>query len=81
MNRSWGHFFRQVFDLEPMHPLDRGIAKKYIKQRLQVLYPDLKGNPAALEAAYQSLNMEPRAGLGKEEAPTVFEMTLPDSDH
>lgn len=79
MNRSWGKFFRQVFDLEPVHPLDRGIAKKYIKQRLLVLYPHLQGNPSALEDAYRSLNMEPRRGIGKDEAPTVFEMTLPES--
>ena len=73
-------FLRGAFDLEPkLHPLDHGMAKKYIKQRLAVVYPHLRNNPVELERAYRALSLEPRAGVGKDEAPTVFEMSLPDS--
>jgi hypothetical protein len=80
MSKKWLQFFKGAFDLEPaLHPLDHGMAKKYIKERLGVVYPQLRNDPVALEKAYRALNLEPRAGIGKDEAPTVFEMTLPES--
>ena len=80
MTKGWLEFLKGAFDLEPaLHPLDHGMAKKYIKQRLGVVYPHLNNNPVALERAYHSLNLEPRLGVGKDEAPTVFELTLPES--
>ena len=44
-----------------------------------MVYPDLRNNPVELERAYRALNLEPRPGIGKDEAPTVFELSLPDS--
>jgi hypothetical protein len=80
MSARWLQFLKGAFDLEPqLHPKDRGMAKKYIKERLAVVYPDLRNNPVELERAYRALNLEPRPGIGKDEAPTVFELSLPDS--
>ncbi len=42
----------------PLHAIDRRMAKEYIKKRLVVLYPELRGDPLALEAAYRELGME-----------------------
>jgi hypothetical protein len=62
---------------EPLHPVDRRMAKHWIKQRLLAVFPELRNNPPALEKAYKSLNLEPKAGgeLGQPE--TVFEVSLP----
>lgn len=60
----------------PLHPLDRRIAKRWVKERLKRLYPELRLDPRALEQAYQELGIEPREGAGKGGA-TVFEVTLP----
>jgi len=62
----------------PIHPVDRQLAKRWIKQRLVTVFPELRSNPAALERAYQSLGMEPRPGKVEGEADTVFEVQLPD---
>ena len=67
--------FRQE---EPLHPVDRGMAKLWIKRRLAAVFPELRDNPPALEKAYRSLNLEPRAGREEGDAETVFEMTLPE---
>jgi len=53
------------------------MAKRWIKQRLMVVFPELRNNPRALEAAYHALNLEPRPGQEEGDAETVFEMTLP----
>ena len=42
----------------PLHALDRRMAKEYIKKRLAALYPELRGDPLALEAAYRELGLE-----------------------
>lgn len=60
----------------PIHPMDRRIAKRWVKERLKRLYPELRLDPKALEQAYQELGIEPREGTGKGGA-TVFEITLP----
>ena len=60
----------------PLHPLDRRLAKRWVKERLKRLYPELRLDPKALEQAYQDLGVEPREGTGKGGA-TVFEITLP----
>ncbi len=60
----------------PLNPLDRRMAKRWVKERLKRLYPELRLDPAALEKAYQELGIEPREGAGKGGA-TVFEVTLP----
>ena len=55
-------FFKRVWLPErperPLHALDRRIAKEWIKKRLVALYPELRGNPEALETAYRELGME-----------------------
>lgn len=60
----------------PLHPMDRRIAKRWVKERLKRLYPELRLDPKALEQAYQDLGLEPHEGSGKGGA-TVFEITLP----
>jgi len=60
----------------PLNPLDRRMAKRWVKERLKRLYPELRLDPEALEKAYQELGIEPREGAGKGGA-TVFEVTLP----
>lgn len=60
----------------PVHPMDRRMAKRWVKERLKRLYPELRLDPDALEQAYQDLGIEPREGAGKGGA-TVFEITLP----
>ncbi len=62
----------------PLHPIENKMAKHWIKQRLIHVFPDLRNNPAALERAYRSLGLEPRAGDEEGEADTVFEMRLPE---
>ena len=61
----------------PMHPVEHGMARRWIKQRLVAVFPELRNNPAALEQAYQTLSLEPRPGQGGDEAVTVFELTAP----
>ncbi|HEX5176853.1 MAG TPA: hypothetical protein VFV83_07490 [Chthoniobacteraceae bacterium] len=69
---------RSAFRREPaLHPIDHRMAKRWIKQRLMVVFPELRNNPTALEAAYQALNLEPRAGQEEGDGETIFEMTLP----
>jgi hypothetical protein len=60
----------------PLNPLDRRMAKRWVKERLKRLYPELRLDPEALEKAYHELGLEPREGAGKGGA-TVFEVTLP----
>lgn len=60
-----------------IHPVEHGMARRWIKQRLVAVFPELRNNPAALERAYQTLGLEPRAGQGGDEAETVFELRAP----
>jgi hypothetical protein len=58
------------------------MAKRWVKQRLLAVYPELRGNPEALEAAYRALSLDPQPG-GPGDAEIVFEMSLhrePDRD-
>ena len=71
-------FIKRAFTREPeLHPVERGMARRWIKQRLVTVFPELRNNPAALERAYQTLGLEPRAGSGPDEAETVFQMSIP----
>ena len=68
--------FKRALGFAPVvHPVDGGMAKRWIKQRLLAVFPELRGNPAALESAYQSLSLEPTAG-GVGDAETVFELQV-----
>ena len=60
----------------PLHPMDRRLAKRWVKERLKRLYPELRLDPKALEQAYQDLGIEPHEGSRKGGA-TVFEINLP----
>jgi hypothetical protein len=53
------------------------MARRWIKQRLTAVFPELRNNPAALERAYRTLSLEPRPGQGADEAETVFELRVP----
>ncbi len=53
------------------------MARRWIKQRLVTVFPELRNNPVALERAYRTLGLEARAGIGPDEAETVFEMSIP----
>ena len=79
MNRGLFQLIKRAFRTEPpLHPIDQQIAKRWIKQRLCVVFPELRQNPAALERAYQALSLEPRPGAHEGEPETVFEMNVPD---
>ena len=80
MKQKLGFFqlIKRAFTREPeLHPGERGMARRWIKQRLVHVFPELRNNPAALERAYQTLGLEPRPGYGPDEAETVFEMSVP----
>lgn len=61
----------------PLHPIERRLAKRWVKERLKKLYPELRADPRALEAAYQALNIEAHRGAG-EGGEALFEIILPD---
>lgn len=70
---------KDAFRREPrLHPVESQLAKRWIKQRLIVVFPDLRNNPRALERAYQSLNLEPRPGDEEGDAETVFVLSAPE---
>ena len=78
MKSTFLQIIKRAFTREPeLHPVERGMARRWIKQRLVIVFPELRNNPAALERAYQTLGLEPRAGTTPDEAKTVFEMSIP----
>ena len=71
-------FIKRAFTSEPeIHPVERGMARRWIKQRLVTVFPELRNNPAALERAYQTLSLTPTAGKEAGDNETVFEMCVP----
>ena len=80
MNSDLMQFFKRALNREPaLHPVDRGMAKVWIKKRLVAVFPELRNNPVELEKAYRSLSLEPRLGTEPGDAATYFEMTAPES--
>jgi hypothetical protein len=70
---------KRAFMREPkLHPVEAGLAKRWIKQRLVAVFPELRNNPRALDQAYRSLGLSPRPGTEEGEPATVFEMSMPD---
>ena len=66
---------KRAFRAEPaIHPVEHGMARRWIKQRLTVVFPELRNNPTALDRAYCALSPEPRPGAGPDAAETVFEL-------
>jgi len=71
-------FFKKALGREhPLHPVEKGMAKQWVKKRLAVIYPELKNDPKALEEAYRSLSLEPRLGTEEGDQAAYFEMILP----
>ena len=71
-------FIKRAFSSQPeIHPIERGMARRWIKQRLVTVFPELRNNPAALERAYQTLGLEPREGSEEGEAEAVFQVNIP----
>ena len=60
----------------PVTPVERVMAKRWVKERLKRIFPELRHDPKALEEAYQALSLEPLPGAGKGGA-TLFEVVLP----
>ena len=80
MKVSFLEFLRQSLQgEEPIQPLERKMAKRWVKERLKKIYPELRNDPDALERAYKELGMEQHEGAGKG-ASTVYEITLPNAD-
>jgi hypothetical protein len=78
MNSPLMMFFRKALGREPqLHPIERGMARQWVKKRLVLLYPELKNDPKGLEAAYRALSLEPRLGTEPGDNAAYFEMTLP----
>ncbi len=50
---------------EQLAPMENRMAKRWVKERLKRLFPELRNNPQELEKAYRSLGIEPRPGAGK----------------
>jgi hypothetical protein len=54
-------FFQRALGLAPkIHPVDRGLARHWTKQRLAAVFPELRGDARRLEAAYRALDLEPK---------------------
>jgi len=78
MKSTFIQFLKRTFRAEPkLHPVESGMARRWIKQRLLVVFPELRNNPAALESAYQTLNLEPRLAAEEGESGAVFHLTIP----
>ncbi len=81
---SLRQFFQRVLlpqkPERPLHAIDRRMAKEWVKKRLAALYPELRGDPQALEIAYRELGLEATGTVRRPdgEVPS-FEMNLPSS--
>jgi len=73
-------FFRKTLIGEvPIHPVDRRMAKDWIKRRLVAVYPQLRRDPNGLERAYRELTLELQEIDGADgERERQFELKLPD---
>jgi hypothetical protein len=77
MNSGFWEFLRQNLKGEEMvHPVERLMAKRWVKERLKRIFPELRSNPEELEKAYNELGLEPCEGSGRGGA-TVYNITLP----
>jgi hypothetical protein len=75
--------FKRAMGMAPVvHPVDGSMAKRWVKQRLLAVYPELRADPKALEQAYQTLGLDAHPG-GPGEPDVVFEINIhrePDRD-
>jgi hypothetical protein len=74
--------FKRALGLAPkVHPVERGLARHWTKQRLIAVFPELRTDPRRLEAAYRALDLEPRPS-DTNPGEMVFEVGLHrDLDH
>lgn len=63
--------------MEPIHPIEKQLAKQWIKRRLSAVYPELRNDPQGLANAYEQLGLTPAEAAPGEDAPT-FQMQYPD---
>jgi hypothetical protein len=71
-------FIKRAFTREPdLHPVERGMARRWVKQRLVAVFPELRNNPTALEHAYQTLDLTVRDGAEEGEPGIVYVMRPP----
>jgi hypothetical protein len=64
----------------PLHEIDRRLAKEWIKKRLAALYPELRGDPEALEAVYRELGLEPAGTVRRPDGEVkAYALNLPAS--
>ena len=61
---------------KPLRAVEGVMAKRWVKERLKAVFPELRSDPRALEQAYRDLSLEPRPGSGKGGA-MLFEVVLP----
>ena len=73
-------FFKRMLGPErPLHPVDKRLAKEWIKRRLAAVFPELRGDPAALEQAYRDLDLEATGTVRRADGEVrSYEMNLPD---
>lgn len=69
-------FFQRALGLAPkIHPVDRGLARHWTKQRLAAVFPELRGDARGLETAYRALDLEPKPS-DTNPSEVVFEIGL-----
>jgi hypothetical protein len=61
---------------KPVHPVEAAMAKRWVKERLKDMYPEMRHDPRELERMYRALSLEPREG-GGEGGSILFEVVLP----
>jgi len=71
-------FRRKLGNVPPVHPVEGRMAKQWIKRRLLAIFPELRNQPEALEAAYQELDLEPQRGANTGDPYIYFEVKLPE---
>lgn len=78
MSRLLNRLFHRLLTTEPaIHPVDRRLSKEWVKRRLVRVFPELRGDPTALERAYQSLSLSARPARHADEPDIVFQVDLP----
>lgn len=74
-------FRQKVLGEGPLHPVDRRLAKEWIKKRLISIFPELRWDSAALERTYEELNLEMlREHVSNVEPEPLFEMRINGQD-
>lgn len=68
--------FKRALGFAPkVHPVERGMARHWTRQRLIAVFPELRTDPRRLDAAYRALSLEP-VPSETNPAELVFEVAL-----